>query len=174
MTCSEMCSHVERWPVKSSRCLLLLALLLAACRGSGDEDIMRPRRIVRPPNFPPSTFEIRLVLDEPTHAAFSFKDSDGQRRYVGPEVIANRADVTYVEVGRGIPPYYATYIHFTPAAAKRLHEFTSVHIGQRLAIIANSEVLRSPVVSEAFGDTATIKGTYSEAEMTSFAQTIAP
>lgn len=79
-----------------------------------------------------------------------------------PQTVVDHGDVQAVEALQ--EPYgWGLRILLTPAGGGKMRRWTTDHVGSRLALLVDGEVLSAPKVMEPIGEEITVSGSFSEA-----------
>jgi hypothetical protein len=111
-------------------------------------------------------FEIRLAETSPA-AGLSEATVAGssQTVYLHREVIVTNGDIARAEVVPGEQPStFSVSVVFKPEGARKMLRATTEHLGQRLAILIDGEVVAAPVVKSPISKSAGLSGTFTKPE----------
>lgn len=105
-------------------------------------------------------FEVRLAEDNPGPGLREIKvEGSNQSIYVHSDVILSNGDIARAEVlsGNG-PEHFSVGVGFTSEGAQKIRAATQSHLGKRLAILIDDQVVMAPVVRAPIGTSAVITG----------------
>jgi hypothetical protein len=105
-------------------------------------------RISRPPSVTRATLEFRAVVDRDEGGPRGVTDGNRKVVHLSREAILTVQDITRVEVSlQPDQEHHAVTLHFTPRAAKRLHDATSPS-DRRIAVLVDGYVwtIVTPVI----------------------------
>jgi len=120
-------------------------------------------------------FEVRLAEDRPAPGLREAKVSDsGQLVYLHDEVVVTNREIESARVIQASgSSKFSISIEFKAAGAEKMQAATRNHIGKRLAILLDGEVVMAPVVKSPIGAAAVITGGYTRAQAERVAKGIA-
>ena len=125
---------------------------------------------------PQSSFAVRQVVEAPAPDAeeFTLKYPAGQETlHLARVPLLDANAVRHAKVEKDALGYFHINVTLTLAGAKRLEEFTTKHVGGRLAILLNRKIASAPFVREPIREGVfTITGNFSEAEAHQLARRI--
>lgn len=124
-------------PFATTTIVSLLALLLF------------PGPVASQPASRPATdrFQIRLVVDDAADGeAMADPANEEQSLYVAPEVLLDETALAAVGPVMSDDGKLGILIALTDAGAERMREFTTAHVGRRLALILDDRVLLAPTI----------------------------
>jgi hypothetical protein len=112
------------------------------------------------------SFEVRLAEDRPAPGLREAKDSDSnQLVYLHDDVIVTNRDIEAARVIQtGGSSQYGVSIEFNAAGAEKMRAATRNHIGKRMAILLDGQVVIAPVLRSPIGAAAVITGNYTRAQ----------
>ena len=152
-------------------CQTLYTSLLILVSGCATSDAHR-----NPSSQPSKEVRLRFCLasSQPRDGYEPAKDEAGQRLYVAAEPFLTQHDVlrasTLVSNRRNL-----VLIEFYPLAARKLDEWSAEHIGERLAIFLDDELVMSPVVTSRIGQgKVALEGDFSKERAEAVARTLTP
>jgi len=111
-------------------------------------------------------FELRLAEATPAPGLREARISGGQTIYLHPDAILTNSDIASAEiVERAGEARFDIGLRFTPEGAARVSAATRNHVGKRIAILVDDEVVMAPTLRANLGDSAVINGNYSRDEV---------
>jgi len=107
-------------------------------------------------------FEVRLAEDTPAPGLREVRLSGSDRLlYLHEEIVVANGDIASAEILPGREAsQFVVGVHFTADGAQKMLTATQNHIGKRIAILIDDEVVMAPTVRSAVGDSAEINGNY--------------
>lgn len=67
-------------------------------------------------------------------------------------LILNNSDVERMSIAKDPDGRYRTVLHLGEAGAKRLADYTAAHVGERLAVVLDDNILLAPTIRERIGN----------------------
>jgi preprotein translocase subunit SecD len=148
--------------------LASLALLTGGCAA--------PEAHRSPASQPTKEVRLRFCIasNEPREGYELAKDEAGQPLYVASEPFLTQHDVrrasTLVSGRRNL-----VLLEFYPLAARKLDEWSAEHVGERLAILLDDELLMSPVLTSRIGQgKVVLEGEFSNERAQAIARALSP
>jgi hypothetical protein len=109
-------------------------------------------------------FEMRLAEDKPGPGLREAKSPE-QSLYLHDEVIVTNSDIAAAQVVQGgDPSHYSVAVEFNPSGAEKMRSTTGGHIGKRLAILIDGQVVAAPVLRSPIDGSAVVTGGFSRAK----------
>lgn len=110
---------------------------------------------------PGVSVEFRLAEFDPrTGFSERYRTFDGMPVYLQPEPFVTNADIASARLTSNEAGDPAIAVMFTDAAAPRIFQSTSKHLGAPVAILVDGEVISTPKVTQGFRDAAWIEEIY--------------
>lgn len=110
-------------------------------------------------------FEVRLAETQPTPGLIVARIAQSDRMiYLHPEAIVTNEDIAHSWVIQDGSDRYGVSVQLLEAGAQRMRQATAAHLGRPVAILIDGEVVTTPTVRSAIGDSAVISGNYTHAE----------
>jgi hypothetical protein len=101
---------------------------------------------------------IRLAVRHDAVAAMRFE----VRLAAAQEAIVDNGDILTADVVPGATPTtFSVALTFTPEGADKMRRATEAHIGERLELLVDGEVVMAPTIRSAISRSATLTGDYS-------------
>ena len=99
----------------------------------------------KPEDSPRVSLRFHLAIDQETEGYDAAKDEGGRPLYVAPSSFLTERDVWNATVYAS-ERRYLIELEFTPGGALHLQWATEDHVGQRLAIYVDDELVMTPIV----------------------------
>ena len=106
------------------------------------------------------TVHILPASTEAQAGCVEMTDPEGRQFYVGADPVVTERDIVSARVERDQRGRYTVVIKLSDDGAKRLHAFTSDHLGEYLAIVVDGELTSAPKIHSAVSHTAVITGDF--------------
>jgi preprotein translocase subunit SecD len=109
-------------------------------------------------------FEVRLAEENPTGGSHEVKiGQSGATIYLHDEPVVTNSDIESAAMMQ-VGSVFSVTVEFTAEGAEKMRLATQSHIGRRLAILVDGEVVAVPTIRGAVSTSAVIDGRYTKAE----------
>jgi hypothetical protein len=111
------------------------------------------------------SFEVRLAEDHPSPGLREARVSGSDRLvYLHNDIVVTNGDISRAEVVQGNgPSQFSVSVEFTAAGAKKMRSATESHMGKRMAILLNGQVVMAPTIRTPVESSAMITGNFTKA-----------
>jgi len=111
-------------------------------------------------------FEVRLAEDHPSPGLQEAKvTGTDQTVYLSRDVVVTNGDILRAEVAPGSnPSQFSVSIEFTPGGGRKIQSATGSHIGKRIAILLDDQVVMALTIRSPIASSAVITGKFTKAE----------
>lgn len=111
-------------------------------------------------------FEVKLAEDRPGPGLHRVKVADSDRMvYLHDEIIVTNGDIASSQVVQdGTPSQYRVDVEFNASGAEKMRAATEKHIGKKMAILLDGQVVATPVLRTSIGTSARITGNFTRSQ----------
>jgi hypothetical protein len=110
-------------------------------------------------------FEVRLAEDKPGPGLREVRVAGSDRSvYLHDEVVVSNGDIAAARLVQGSPTQYSVGIEFNTSGTEKIRAATEGHIGKRVAILLDGQVVMAPVVKASLGASAEITGKFTKSQ----------
>jgi hypothetical protein len=114
-------------------------------------------------------FEIRLAEDSPAAGLQAVNGAD-ETIYLHRGAVVGNIDIAAARVMTGSPAGFSVEVTFTPSGSERILRATGNHVGKRVAILIDGQVIALPSLKSAIRSSAEINGNFTRLDAERIAQ----